>query len=60
MIVAIVKGGKRGMRQSQNEGNVKEYSAASVAVTQKTRREMIQVAVITPLALKWVFSEWMR
>ena len=37
------------MRQSQNEGNVKEYSAASVAVTQKTRREMIQVAVITSL-----------
>ena len=49
MIVAIVKGGKRGMRQSQNEGNVKEYSTASVAATQKTRREMIQVAVITSL-----------
>ena len=49
MIVAIVKGGKRGMRQSLNEGNVKEYSAVSVAVTQKTRREMIQVAVITSL-----------
>ena len=61
MIVAIVKGEKRGMRQSQNEGNVKEYSAASVAVTQKNAKgndpSGCHHLSVCP---KWVFSEWMR